>query len=62
METLVFSLFHDFACGMCQVFQVKRLIDDLCKAEKLEGMKYTYWDECYTSQVGAFSLQNVFAV
>ncbi|XP_004298790.1 PREDICTED: uncharacterized protein LOC101303221 isoform X1 [Fragaria vesca subsp. vesca] len=32
------------------VFQVKRLIDDLCKTEKLEGMKYTYWDECYTSQ------------
>ncbi|XP_050227962.1 uncharacterized protein LOC126677412 [Mercurialis annua] len=30
--------------------QVKLLIDDLCKTGKLEGVKYTYWDECFTSK------------
>ncbi|XP_012086915.1 putative pre-16S rRNA nuclease isoform X2 [Jatropha curcas] len=30
--------------------QVKVFIDDLCKTGKLEGLKYTYWDECFTSK------------
>ncbi|KAF5938652.1 hypothetical protein HYC85_022911 [Camellia sinensis] len=32
--------------------QVKLLIDDLCKTGKLEGLKYTFWNECFTSKVG----------
>lgn len=30
--------------------QVKLFIDDLCKTEKLEGLRYTFWDECFTSK------------
>ncbi|KAK9698595.1 hypothetical protein RND81_08G115900 [Saponaria officinalis] len=30
--------------------QVKVFIDDLCKTEKLEGVRYTYWNESYTSK------------
>ncbi|XP_059444052.1 uncharacterized protein LOC132175969 [Corylus avellana] len=30
--------------------QVKIFIDDLCKTKKLEGLKYTYWDERFTSK------------
>ncbi|GAA0161578.1 RNA processing factor [Lithospermum erythrorhizon] len=30
--------------------QVNLLIDDLCASGKLEGVKYTYWDECFTSK------------
>ncbi|KAK9276563.1 hypothetical protein L1049_006098 [Liquidambar formosana] len=30
--------------------QVKLFIDDLCKTGKLEGFRYTYWDECFTSK------------
>uniref|UniRef100_A0A2P2JIX7 Uncharacterized protein n=2 Tax=Rhizophora mucronata TaxID=61149 RepID=A0A2P2JIX7_RHIMU len=30
--------------------QVKLFIDELCKTGKLEGVKYTYWNECYTSK------------
>ncbi|GFS37147.1 transcription factor jumonji (jmjC) domain-containing protein [Actinidia rufa] len=30
--------------------QVKLLIDDLCKTGKLEGLRYTFWDECFTSK------------
>ncbi|CAL5360063.1 hypothetical protein ACSBR2_038060 [Camellia fascicularis] len=30
--------------------QVKLLIDDLCKTGKLEGLKYTFWNECFTSK------------
>ncbi|CBI34676.3 unnamed protein product, partial [Vitis vinifera] len=29
---------------------VKVFIDDLCKTGKLEGVRYTYWDECFTSK------------
>lgn len=32
---------------------VKVFIDDLCKTGKLEGVRYTYWDECFTSKVDA---------
>ncbi|KAG9144250.1 hypothetical protein Leryth_027294 [Lithospermum erythrorhizon] len=30
--------------------QVNLLIDDLCASGKLKGVKYTYWDECFTSK------------
>ncbi|KAA8522399.1 hypothetical protein F0562_013240 [Nyssa sinensis] len=30
--------------------QVKLFIDDLCKTGKLEGLRYTFWDECFTSK------------
>ncbi|KAK9699705.1 hypothetical protein RND81_08G190500 [Saponaria officinalis] len=30
--------------------QVKVFIDDLRKTEKLEGVRYTYWNESYTSK------------
>ncbi|XP_027330238.1 uncharacterized protein LOC113846326 [Abrus precatorius] len=30
--------------------QVKVLIDYLCRTKMLEGVKYTYWNECYTSK------------
>ncbi|KAL6986235.1 hypothetical protein U1Q18_019603 [Sarracenia purpurea var. burkii] len=30
--------------------QVKLLIDDLCKTGKLQGVRYTFWDECFTSK------------
>ncbi|KAH7839189.1 hypothetical protein Vadar_000898 [Vaccinium darrowii] len=30
--------------------QVKLLIDDLCETGKLEGLRYTFWDECFTSK------------
>ncbi|XP_047332946.1 putative pre-16S rRNA nuclease [Impatiens glandulifera] len=29
---------------------IKLFIDELCKNERLEGMKYTFWDECFTSK------------
>lgn len=34
-----------------QAVQVKVFVDDLCKTGKLEGVKYTYWNECFTSKV-----------
>uniref|UniRef100_A0A5B6YGZ2 YqgF/RNase H-like domain-containing protein n=2 Tax=Davidia involucrata TaxID=16924 RepID=A0A5B6YGZ2_DAVIN len=30
--------------------QVKLFIDDLCKTGKFEGLRYTFWDECFTSK------------
>ncbi|KAL2936479.1 putative pre-16S rRNA nuclease [Bienertia sinuspersici] len=30
--------------------QVKVFVDDLCKTKKLEGVSYTYWNECFTSK------------
>ncbi|XP_052303520.1 uncharacterized protein LOC7479316 isoform X2 [Populus trichocarpa] len=30
--------------------RVKLFVDDLCKTGKLEGVKFTYWDECFTSK------------
>lgn len=29
---------------------VKLFVDDLSKTGKLEGLRYTYWDECFTSK------------
>uniref|UniRef100_A0A6N2L0F3 Uncharacterized protein n=1 Tax=Salix viminalis TaxID=40686 RepID=A0A6N2L0F3_SALVM len=30
--------------------RVKLFVDDLCRTGKLEGLKFTYWDECFTSK------------
>nr|XP_034894660.1 putative pre-16S rRNA nuclease isoform X2 [Populus alba] len=30
--------------------RVKLFVDDLCRTGKLEGVKFTYWDECFTSK------------
>ncbi|KAH9625868.1 hypothetical protein KSS87_010629, partial [Heliosperma pusillum] len=30
--------------------QIKVFVDDLCKTGKLKGVKYTFWNECYTSK------------
>ncbi|KAJ9550082.1 hypothetical protein OSB04_022625, partial [Centaurea solstitialis] len=31
--------------------QVKVFVDDLCKLGKLDDVKYTFWDECFTSKI-----------
>ncbi|KAM1079963.1 hypothetical protein ACFX2B_014469 [Malus domestica] len=36
--------------GTPDAVQVKLFIDDLSKTRKLEGLKYTYWDEGFTSK------------
>ena len=41
----------DITLFCVQAVQVKIFIDDLCKTGKLEGVKYTFWDECFTSKV-----------
>ncbi|GAB2300941.1 hypothetical protein Dimus_034976 [Dionaea muscipula] len=33
-----------------QAIQVKVFVDNLRKTGKLEGIQYTYWNECYTSK------------
>ncbi|KAL4570789.1 hypothetical protein LXL04_026452 [Taraxacum kok-saghyz] len=33
-----------------QATQVKVFVDELCKTGKLEGVRYTFWDECFTSK------------
>ncbi|CAK7335534.1 unnamed protein product [Dovyalis caffra] len=30
--------------------KMKLFVDDLCNTEKLEGLKFTYWDESFTSK------------
>ncbi|KAM0015530.1 hypothetical protein Hdeb2414_s0032g00711811 [Helianthus debilis subsp. tardiflorus] len=30
--------------------QVKVFVDDLCKTGKLKDVKYTLWNECYTTK------------
>ncbi|CAA2975236.1 pre-16S rRNA nuclease isoform X2 [Olea europaea subsp. europaea] len=37
--------------------QVKLFIDDLCKTGKFEELKYTFWDECFTSKNVDFLLK-----
>ncbi|KAL2348038.1 hypothetical protein Fmac_002038 [Flemingia macrophylla] len=34
--------------------KVKVFIDLLCRTKMLEGVKYTYWNECFTSKVTLF--------
>lgn len=36
---------------------MKLFIDDLSETGKLEGVKYTFWDERFTSKVGASNHQ-----
>jgi len=36
-----------------QATQVKIFVDDLCKTGKLEGLRYTYWNESFTSKVSS---------
>jgi len=43
--SLIFFAFID------QAAQVKIFVDDLCKTGKLEGLRYTYWNESFTSKV-----------
>lgn len=37
-----------------QAMQVKLFIDDLNKTGKFEDLKYTFWDECFTSRVASY--------
>lgn len=41
---------------------MKLFIDDLSKTRKLEGLKYTYWDEGFTSKVSAYSVGKLFSL
>lgn len=41
---------YDKLGGAPDAVQVKLFIDDLCKTRKLEGLRYTYWDERFTSK------------
>ncbi|XP_057978321.1 uncharacterized protein LOC131164837 isoform X1 [Malania oleifera] len=44
--------------GKCpDVAQVKIFIDDLCKTGKLEGLKYTFWNESLTSKAAELLLK-----
>ncbi|KAL9406451.1 hypothetical protein Peur_003423 [Populus x canadensis] len=47
--------------GAPDAVRVKLFVDDLCRTGKLEGVKFTYWDECFTSKVAhsLCCLQNV---
>ncbi|XP_061977774.1 uncharacterized protein LOC133698749 [Populus nigra] len=36
--------------GAPDAVRVKLFVDDLCRTGKLEGVKFTYWDECFTSK------------
>lgn len=47
-------------CKILQAVQVKLFIDDLNKTGKFEDLKYTFWDECYTSKVKAFRFNFIF--
>ncbi|KAK9699704.1 hypothetical protein RND81_08G190600, partial [Saponaria officinalis] len=40
----------DRQCPSADAAQVRVFIDDLCKTEKHEGVRYTYWNESYTSK------------
>ncbi|KAK0600493.1 hypothetical protein LWI29_015509 [Acer saccharum] len=39
--------------------QVKLFIDELCNTGKLKGLKYTYWDEGFTSKIVELLLKNL---
>ncbi|KAF5478266.1 hypothetical protein F2P56_004841 [Juglans regia] len=43
--------------GYGNTVQVKLFIDDLCKTGKLECLKYTYWDENFSSKSVDFLLK-----
>ena len=46
-----FSSTLTFFSTFCQAMQVKVFIDNLCRTKMLEGVKYTYWNESFTSKV-----------
>lgn len=43
--------------GSTDSMQVRLFIDDLSRTGKLEGVKYTYWNECFTSKTVELLLQ-----
>lgn len=50
LEGFVVGYPFDRFRGTRDAVQVNLFIDDLCKTRKLEGLKYTYWDERFTSK------------
>ncbi|XP_050377904.1 uncharacterized protein LOC126795125 isoform X2 [Argentina anserina] len=45
--------------GCPEAVQVKLLVEDLCKTRRLQGVKYTYWNECFTSKNGEYLLKDL---
>ncbi|XP_017232881.1 uncharacterized protein LOC108206942 isoform X2 [Daucus carota subsp. sativus] len=39
--------------------QVKLFVEDLCKTGVLEGLRYTFWDECFTSKITELLLKDL---
>lgn len=50
LEGFVFGYPFDRQKNTPTAVQVKLLIDDLSEAGKLDGVKYTFWDESFTSK------------
>ncbi|KAH7513939.1 uncharacterized protein LOC107429885 [Ziziphus jujuba] len=46
----VFGCPFDRQWSASSALQIKIFIDELCKTNKLEGLKYTFWDERFTSK------------
>lgn len=42
---------HNIISTFHQAAQVRAFINELCKTKMLEGLHYTFWNECYTSKV-----------
>ncbi|PIA33080.1 hypothetical protein AQUCO_04200083v1 [Aquilegia coerulea] len=47
---LVIGCCYDRQHSSLEAVQVKLFVKDLCKTGKLEGLKYTYWDERFTTK------------
>lgn len=47
---LVIGCCYDRQRSSLEAVQVKLFVKELCKTEKLEGLRYTYWDERFTSK------------
>ncbi|XP_059661776.1 uncharacterized protein LOC132307911 isoform X2 [Cornus florida] len=50
LEGFIFGYPFDRQRNSPYAVQVKVFVDDLCKTGKLEGLRYTFWDECFTSK------------
>ncbi|KAJ6426599.1 hypothetical protein OIU84_022237 [Salix udensis] len=50
MATDFQSLISELQRSAPDAVRVKLFVDDLCRTGKLEGLKFTYWDECFTSK------------
>ncbi|PSS04168.1 Pre-16S rRNA nuclease [Actinidia chinensis var. chinensis] len=50
LKAFIFGYPFDRCRRSPDAVQVKCFIDDLCKTGKLEGLRYTFWDECFTSK------------